>query len=90
VPTHNAQPERDPTPALPHTSRRQLTLGECIAMAELSQRFDRAALKDVPMAAIMRVVDAMRVCTTCGQVEQNHDPERRWAGACTSYAPREP
>lgn len=89
VPTHDAQPEREDNQATAPSGRRQMTLGECIAIAELAARFDRERIADVPLVHLLRVVDAMRVCTTCGQVASHHREDAPWAGACTRYAPRE-
>jgi len=89
VPTHDAAPDRESNQAQQRPAMRQMTLGECIAVAELAHRFEREQLATVPLATIMKVVDAMAVCTTCGQPEHAHRADAAWSMACTTYAPRE-
>jgi hypothetical protein len=74
---------------VPH---RQLTIGECIALARYSEAVAEEGERTVDLERVLLFIDRIRVCTTCGWSENTH----RMAAAgepltnvCAHYSPRD-
>jgi hypothetical protein len=64
--------DRAPEPTAPDLEHRQLTLGECLALARYGEALHALGQTHVELWQVLKMVDSMRVCTTCGWPEHLH------------------
>lgn len=67
---------------------RQLTLGECLAIARYGPSYLEGEPERVRLDALLRTIDAMAVCTTCGWSVHTHQGDaltRRVVHCCAHY-----
>lgn len=67
---------------------RQLTIGECIAIARYHDGLREEDEKTVPMTWLLDFIDHMQVCTTCGwpvHVHRASEEHKRLVHCCAQH-----
>lgn len=72
--------------ARPTILPRQLTIGECAAIARYGPHLVGEQRDRVAVHTILRFIDQLRVCTTCGWTEDVHHADRETRDRLTCCA----